>query len=637
MSKELPARSGRVAIVMLVVLCSAGLTSYFLYRQREADKSRPVQVDGEANAPRPTTKITPVRREEPKPAAGEVAAAPVALPAAPEEPSAAEPAPMAAPFPSSVTAQAPSESEAFPAPAPIAARVAEKAAPQTAPPVFPPAAAAGETVTENPDASGLLAKNDSPKGSVNTESLLSDWKAPQLCFVVTGQAHGYFEPCGCSERQVGGYARRADFLRYLREDRKWPVVAMDIGGLLKDERYYLPQMKWKLEALVKGLERMKYDALAIGKEDLLYGPQKLFELYQEFKNVDPNFQLPFLGANLTIIDKSLGMPLDYTIVERGGKKIAIVSIYGDEWKKEVGSFSGDELKVAPVEETLTRVLGELQDKKPDLYVLLSHDSLDNSKKWAGKFPQFQLVVSAGGYEDPPKVAEKVGKTTVITSGMKGRTIGVVGYYPDDKAQPLKYTNVEVAPETLKNSPDMIQVMREYQEQLKDNFASLVAEPIPSEKKFIGIETCRECHANSCKIWDGTKHAKGYVTLQNGRKGQEKEFVPRIYDPECLCCHTVGWVPESARLIESGFRDIVSTPQLAGQQCENCHGAASEHVALEMDGSKMAEMLAVRKTLHRDKATAEASCRKCHDGENDLHWEEVGFAKRWADIAHPGKD
>ena len=567
-------RAGRAVLVMLVVILSAGLTSYFLWKQRETEKSRQVVVDGDS----------------PAQAVGTSSGKPSTVQASP---------------------------------------MAEEGSKETV---------AEQPEGENPDASGLLAKSEpGAPAATSTEQLLADWKTPQLCFAITGQAHGYLEPCGCSERQVGGYSRRADFLRYLREDKKWPVIAVDIGGLLKNDRYFHPQMRWKLEALVKGLARMHYDALAIGMEDLKFGPQRLFELYQEFKNVDPNFHLPFLGANLTIIDKSLGMPLDYTIVERGGKKVAIVSIYGDAWKNEISSFSTDELKVAGVEETLTRVLGELKEKKPDLLVLLSHDSLDNSKKWAAKFPAFQIVVSAGGYEDPPKVAEKVGKTMVVTSGMKGRTVGVIGYYPADAAQPFKYTNIEVAPETLKNTESMTQVMREYQDQLKDHWESLITEPIPSERKFVGVETCRDCHANSCKIWDGTKHAKGYVSLQVGRKGQGKEFVPRTFDPECLCCHTVGWNPQTAHIIESGFRDMEKTPHLAGQQCENCHGPASEHVALETDGSKMPEMLAARKAMHRDKTTAEAACRKCHDGENDIHWEEVGFEKRWADIVHPGKD
>lgn len=43
-------RAGRAALVMLVVILSAGLTSYFLWKQRETEKSRQVVVDGDSPA-----------------------------------------------------------------------------------------------------------------------------------------------------------------------------------------------------------------------------------------------------------------------------------------------------------------------------------------------------------------------------------------------------------------------------------------------------------------------------------------------------------------------------------------------------------------------------------------------------------
>lgn len=572
MVSQLPSRSGRAALVILIVLVSAGATSLYLWNQsRLAAKTDP---SGEDRRPEATSTVK--------------APAEIVLDETAKDEESAE--------------------------------VVELA----------------DVRTNTTAGSGTAPKTGS--GGTSGKPLLADWTTPQLAFVITGQAHGYIEPCGCSERMIGGYSRRADFVRMLREDRKWPVIAVDVGGLLNMERVFQVQARWKLEALVKGLARMKYDALAVGTEELKFGPQKLFEVFQEFKNVDPDFALPFLGANLTIIDKSLGMPLDYTIVERGGKKVAIVSIFGDAWKNEVESFSQDELKVAGVEETLKRVLAEVQQKeKPDLYVLLSHDSLDNSKKWAGKFPVFQLVVSAGGYEEPPQTPEKVGNTIVVTSGIKGKTIGVVGYYPQDRAQPFKYTNIEVAPETLSNQASMTQVMREYQERLKDDYQNLIAESIPSERKFVGVDACKDCHTKAYEVWKNSKHANAYVAIDKGRKGQEKDFVSRVYDPECLCCHVVGWNAQSAQRIDSGFVDMMTTPHLAGQQCENCHGPGSEHVALETAGTDMAKMLASRKMMHRSKAEAEQSCRKCHDGENDIHWEDVGFENRWKEVAHPGLD
>jgi hypothetical protein len=573
-------------IVLLVIIFSAGATSYFLWAQRE---KTPAAVTNDVPLQPPPATTKPALSTTPAEEAKSVAQ-PIQQTAAVE-------------------------------------------------PAEPAASAASEAPAVTTDSALALA--NPPAKAAAPEDPLQGWKTPTVAFVVTGQAHGYIEPCGCSERQVGGYARRADLIRGLREDRKWPVVAVDVGGMLNPERTLQAQAKYKLQALVTGLVEMKYDAMAIGAEELQFGPTRLFEMYQEFKNINPDFPLPFLGANLTIIDKSLGMPLDYTIVQRGGKKIAIISIFGDEWRSKVSSLSPDELKVDGVEATLKRVLGEVKQKeKPDLLVLLSHDSLDNSKKWAEKFQEFQLVVSAGGYEEPPKTPDIVGRTMVITSGIKGKTVGVVGYFPEDRQRPFQYTNIEIAPELFKNAPEMIQVMRDYQKNLEENWTSLISLPIASDDKFVGVASCKDCHTKAYEAWKTSPHAKAYHALEVGRESQRKTWVSRIFDPECLCCHNVGWNAEKAELIAGGFTTIKETPLLADQQCENCHGPGGKHVELEMNLTDVtAEVLAGRKKMKRSiKAPgAEADCRKCHDGENDLNWESVGFENRWKVVAHPGLD
>ena len=42
------------------------------------------------------------------------------------------------------------------------------------------------------------------------ERLFQDWPKPKLAFAITGQQHGYIEPCGCTglANQKGGMARR---------------------------------------------------------------------------------------------------------------------------------------------------------------------------------------------------------------------------------------------------------------------------------------------------------------------------------------------------------------------------------------------------------------------------------------------
>src|SRR5262245_56177995 len=60
--------------------------------------------------------------------------------------------------------------------------------------------------------------------------LFQGWgKNPDVVIVVSGEMHGYLQPCGCSRPQKGGLARRYNFIESLR--KKWPVVAGDLGDL----------------------------------------------------------------------------------------------------------------------------------------------------------------------------------------------------------------------------------------------------------------------------------------------------------------------------------------------------------------------------------------------------------------------
>ena len=73
----------------------------------------------------------------------------------------------------------------------------------------------------------------------------------------------------------------------------------------------------------------------------------------------------------------------------------------------------------------------------------------------------------------------------------------------------------------------------------------------------------------------------------------------------------------------------ATPLLKGNQCENCHGPASEHAANPDEAS-------FRKAMHltREQVEATSFCNRCHDPENDPHFE---FENRYNQIFHKGLD
>ena len=60
-----------------------------------------------------------------------------------------------------------------------------------------------ESVAQNapPDSHGNVS-------SINPAKMFVGWNKPDFVLFITGQTHGYLQPCGCSSPQYGGLARR---------------------------------------------------------------------------------------------------------------------------------------------------------------------------------------------------------------------------------------------------------------------------------------------------------------------------------------------------------------------------------------------------------------------------------------------
>ncbi|MSU61950.1 MAG: hypothetical protein EXS31_06090, partial [Pedosphaera sp.] len=118
--------------------------------------------------------------------------------------------------------------------------------------------------------------------------------------------------------------------------------------------------------------------------------------------------------------------------------------------------------------------------------------------------------------------------------------------------------------------------------------------------YVGAAACVECHANSHHGWSETAHAKAFETLRTAK--QEKNAA-------CLTCHTVGFGTPL------GFKDELSTPHLAGVQCENCHGPGGSHIANIRDASL------------RPKVTMSSEvCGGCHNGFHHPTFDEWKTSK-----------
>lgn len=500
----------------------------------------------------------------------------------------------------------------------------------------------GTATESSPDAgsSGTpqTTENTSPGGNAN-QLPWKAWQQPALALMLTTEMHGFFEPCGCTSNQLGGMSRRAD-LRKKMVDAGWTVRGLDVGGLA---RRHVRQAQIKFETTVAALKDLQYEAIGLGPEELKLQPD--FLLSQHI--TDGDNPLHFLSANLTFYDAAdLGTPARHHIFEANGIKVGVTSVLGRRLKSEV--LSNPDITWTEHEEPLKKALAEFEQQQVDLKVLLSQATVEESLEFAAQYSEFDIVLTAEGTGDPDPAAppQQVGQTLVIEAGRKGKYVGILGFYPEAKER-FQYKLVPLEREDFDDTESMIALMRDYQTRLKEEQIVLVdgiGAPHPSGATYVGAATCGECHTKAMEVWQNTPHAHALDSLDptHKRKGYERlNGVNRTYDPECLSCHVTGWDPQEYIRYESGFlnEDFAATDEekrlhslLGGNQCENCHGPGSRHIALIEADDTEAARAEVRVTWQQ--AKKQGLCERCHDADNSPHFE---FDEYWQQVVHPGLD
>lgn len=172
------------------------------------------------------------------------------------------------------------------------------------------------------------------------------------------------------------------------------------------------------------------------------------------------------------------------------------------------------------------------------------------------------------------------------------------------------------------------------------------EPALGGGKYMGAEKCKSCHQDKKKgaqftKWTETKHSKAWEALASDEAKKiaaEKGIADPQKDDKCVKCHVTGF-GEAAEKFDAKF------DRTKGIQCEQCHGAAGDHVK-----ARMADDSEDDKEIH-EKAKKEMPlpemkdvCTKCHNSESPTiekskYWDkekkEFDFKKAFEEnIAHP---
>lgn len=307
----------------------------------------------------------------------------------------------------------------------------------------------------------------------------------KLHIIETSDVHGSFFPYNFIERREanGSLARVSSYVESLRKESDGNVILLDNGDILQGQPtcyYYNYVQTAKPNIAARIYNYMHYDAATFGNHDIEPG----HSVYDKWVN---ETNCPVLGAN--IIDRQTGLPYvkPYTIIERGGLRVAVLGMLTPaipSWLEEK-LWSGLYFEnIVPAAKKWVAYLKK--NEKPDLIVALFHSGWDGG------------IVTDQYTEDAAKdAAQQVDGLDIIFFGHDHRARKAVEKSPDGTnvlcLDPSNNAlNVAHAEVTITKEGDKV-VEKKIDGQIKDitkepvdeKYVDFFADDINEVKKYIG--------------------------------------------------------------------------------------------------------------------------------------------------------
>lgn len=407
----------------------------------------------------------------------------------------------------------------------------------------------------------------------------------QLSLIYSANLHGELEPCGCSDGALlGGLLRRARILDELTLPRA-SQLRISAGGLISQE---FPTDNIKADFILSGFEQLDYDAIGLQWRDLAYGESLLL-----------GHPLPWVAGNY----RRDGFA-DGRMIERGEQRF-----YYTQWLSPADApFSAQMQEYQQIEPDLAVFAAALRDARAAGALTIVGTGMAVAEALA-QLPLDLidiLIVPAEdeNYREPSRLEQG---SLLLRPGTRGQRLGLLQLEIVAGAISGWQHSVSVLGEEVVDAERMLPWYQQYSDALAQRYRARIAERktmLSEPSDYAGADSCQACHQAVYQQWQGSEHAGALDKLA---------AVGKNFDPGCVACHSVAFNQRG------GFIDMSLTPQLAGVQCENCHGAAAAHVQ-SAGQTKLAVL----------KPDSVAVCTGCH---NRNHSSAFSFPDYWSRIAH----
>lgn len=246
-------------------------------------------------------------------------------------------------------------------------------------------------------------------------SYVEESKITDITVVHTNDTHGRVEP---GDNDGMGFARIATKVKELREQNQ-NLILLDAGDTL----HGLPIATLSEgESIIKLMNEMGYDTMALGNHDFNYGYDRIEELSKI-----ANFSM--LGANIEKKDGSPKPLKDYIIKEVNGIKIGIFGLSTPETKYKANPVYTEEINILDPVEVGKEIVKELKEQNVNMIIAVTHlgidkSSVDTSEKLAKEVDGIDLIVDGHSHSEL-KEGLQVNNTMIVQTGEYDKNLGIV--------------------------------------------------------------------------------------------------------------------------------------------------------------------------------------------------------------------
>jgi len=189
-----------------------------------------------------------------------------------------------------------------------------------------------------------------------------------------------------------------------------PVLLFDSGDTWQDFRVPLYAV-WGADEMVAWMNRVNYDAMAIGNHDLYYGADKLAELSSKA-------DFPVLCSNMVPFAGYQAPYAPYTIIDASGMRVLVVGVITAEY---LSYPDYPWLEYVDPAQAIKRILDEMRGKY-DFVIVLGHLPMAQAVLIARSVPDIDVFLTGHSHEVTPQPV-KQGKTLIVQAGAFGQYLG----------------------------------------------------------------------------------------------------------------------------------------------------------------------------------------------------------------------